>query len=136
MPPKSVAEAIMARRKKYWFWTNHPRAVNFRFYPQCETCSSKQGGILSKASEVLRNSRHIQYHLHRDRANTYFHGWKVRPVHALAGSAVAALALSGTEQDVRDGNRARYRRFHQQLDRDLRIAWKRGLKEALRLITP
>ncbi len=133
MPPKSVAETMMKRRKLFFL---KPKPVNFRFYPQCERCSSQQGSILSRATQQLRLSRKKGFQLHKDRTNAYFHGHKFRLMHHIAGAAVAGISIGGSNQDIMDGNRSRFRKIEKQIEKDLRVAWKTGVKRALQLVSP
>ena len=50
MPPKAVAEQMNER----WYRKVLGLQVPYRFYPQCINCSTKQGSILSQATQELR----------------------------------------------------------------------------------
>ena len=123
MPPKSVAEQMMRRRK---FFGLGRWQVRFRFFPQCVDCSGKQGGILSKATQELKTNRKAMRRLHKMPGNSYFHGWRFRPVPHLAGVAVASAAIVGASPaDIEDENRNRYAGVHEELERNIRDSWKK-----------
>lgn len=96
MPPKSVAEQLNSR----WYRKMFGRKVQYRFYPQCITCSSKQGSILSKATDELRRrtipgSRIPDLSQAGGGSNAYFHGLRIRINH-FTGGIVSAVAVVGT----------------------------------------
>jgi hypothetical protein len=125
MPPKVVAEQLA---KRSWL-LGGKRHVQFRFYPQCVKCSGMQGGILSKATLELRNNRRASHQLHKIRSNAYFHGWKFRPIHHLAGGVVAVVAVGGvSDEDLDDENRSRYATIHRHLIGSLQTAQKEAAK--------
>jgi hypothetical protein len=127
MPPKAVASQLNQQWHRKWLG----RTVPFRFFPQCVECSSKQGGILAKASAQAFTQR-VNLSGAGGGSQAYFHGLRPRPNH-LAGGALAALAVVGAaEEDIMDGNRWRYASIHRQVDariqrgwKDLRKAWTR-----------
>jgi hypothetical protein len=127
MPPKVVAQQLNQQWYRKWVG----KTVSFRFFPQCVPCSSKQGGILAKASAQAFTQR-VNLSGAGGGSQAYFHGWRPRPNH-LAGGAVAALAVVGAaEEDIMDGNRWRYASLHRQIDAkiqrgftDIRKVWTR-----------
>lgn len=137
MPPKAVAEQM---NKSWSRWLlRRGRPVSFRFYPQCVSCSSKQGSILSKATQELRARssktnpfapRRAVPLLHRagGGANAYFHGTSFRINH-LAGGVVAGVAVVGaTPHDLKNENRWRYARMHNKLKQEVQDKWRRAAR--------
>jgi hypothetical protein len=119
MPPKAVANQL----NQQWHRRLLGRTVSFRFFPQCVPCSSKQGGILAKASAQAFTQR-INLSGSGGGSQAYFHGFRPRPNH-LAGGAIAALAVVGAaEEDIMDGNRWRYASLHKKLDARIQREWK------------
>jgi hypothetical protein len=113
MPPKSVAEQINAR----WYNRLLGHQVEFRFYPQCTRCSSRQGSILSAA---------VQQATKQNLATAgggkmaHFHGLRPRINH-LTGGVVAGLTVVGaTDYDIQKGNPRRFRTMHRQIEDHLR----------------
>lgn len=125
MPPKIVAEQLNHQFVRKWGLLP---PVQFRFYPQCTTCSSRQGGLLSDAANQLRNQRqqhkwNFRFTLSSSLAgagggsNSYFHGLTPRWNH-WAGGIVGGLAVSAGASDydiVHDDNQQRYRSYQQQM---------------------
>lgn len=89
MPPKSVAKRWndhWLRRRLFLF----KRPVQFRFYPQCVSCSNRQGSILSAAMRRRSPISGAANSLIRKGANSrssayYFHGWRPRLYHGTGG---------------------------------------------------
>jgi hypothetical protein len=90
MPPKSVADQM---NRAVWRRMTG-RKVSFRFYPQCVVCSSKQGSLLSAATQRMNNNSALRIKL----ANVggghqaHHHGWRPRISH-LTGGVIAGAAL-------------------------------------------
>ena len=107
MPPKSVAQRL---ENSFWYRLFR-KTVNYRFYPQCMRCSSKQGSLLSKAAAGLRIGRRAALRLAAvggSRAASYNHGWQPRFNH-LTGALLGAIAtVSVHPADLEDENRWRY----------------------------
>jgi hypothetical protein len=108
MPPKSVAEQMnrnWLRRLKVL-----PK-VQFRFYPQCVTCSNAQGSILSKATHQMKSQLGLSRmfkaaKLHGAGGGTmaHFHGWRFRINH-LTGSGIAMVTVIGaSDKEISKGN--------------------------------
>ena len=86
IPPISVAKQLNDR----WYRKLIGASVSQRFYPQCITCSNKQGGLLSRAVNAgHRNLRSVG-----GGQESYFHGRRVRLSHT-TGGIVAVLSLGG-----------------------------------------
>lgn len=125
MPPKSLATKMnRAWYRRLGIWPN----VQFRFYPQCVTCSNTQGSILSKAthqiktqnssssskgllSSLLSSSSARNKLTRRDQVSllkeagggsttAYFHGLRFRINH-LTGGVVAGTAVVGASSSNR-----------------------------------
>lgn len=133
MPPKAVAEQM---NKRWWRRLLRRPPVPFRFYPQCVSCSNKQGSILSKATQELRarsSKKNLfsrrgavpQLHKAGGGANAHLHGTTFRINH-LAGGVVGGIAVVGaTSQDLTNENRWRYARFHHHLQQEVHNKWRR-----------
>ena len=130
MPPKAVAEQLNKRWYRRWFG----RPVQFRFYPQCVSCSNKQGGILSKATAELRSRRSSYFPFKRrgipslgqagGGRNAYIHSGQFRVNH-LTGGVVASVAI-GLVQDPLSGEWTdRYAQYYARLHQRLREEQKR-----------
>ena len=86
IPPISVAKQLNDR----WYRKLIGVSVSQRFYPQCITCSNKQGGLLSRAVYAgHRNLRSVG-----GGQESYFHGRRVRLSHT-TGGIVAVLSVGG-----------------------------------------
>jgi hypothetical protein len=86
IPPISVAKQLNDR----WYRKLIGVSVSQRFYPQCITCSNKQGGLLSRAVNAgHRNLRSVG-----GGQESYFHGRRVRLSHT-TGGIVAVLSVGG-----------------------------------------
>lgn len=116
MPPKSVAQQL---EKSIWYRIFR-RKVDYRFFPQCIQCSSKQGSLLAKATADLqaRTGRSAARRLAAvggSPAASYNHGWQPRLNH-LAGGVLAAIATYNVHPvDLQDENRWRYAEWHDDL---------------------
>lgn len=125
MPPKSVATKLEATR---WYRLLRKNVV-FRFYPQCVSCSDKQGTLLSKATASLKETRKLTGAWHHLEAvgggsNAYNHALRPRLSH-LAGGFVAALAtVQAQPADFMDGNRYRYAAWQNQATSWCRTQWE------------
>ncbi|CAB9526478.1 expressed unknown protein [Seminavis robusta] len=101
MPPKSVAEEWNAR------WHNRMlgRRVGFRFFPQCEPCSRKQGSLLSKAVQQQQGG------LAKAGGGRLAYNHSLRPRwNHLGGGVVAGVTVVGaSDQDIQTGNTPRFR---------------------------
>ena len=93
IPPISVAKQINNR----WYNRILGRTVAQRFYPQCTSCSSKQGGLLSRGV----NAGHKNLHSVGGGSESYFHGCRMRMGH-LTGGLVAAVSTLGVVDDCRE----------------------------------
>jgi hypothetical protein len=124
MPPKSVAEQMNRN------WLRRLRVlpkVQFRFYPQCVTCSNTQGSILSKATHQLKSQRGFSgifkgaaLYDSGGGAMAHFHGLRFRVNH-LAGSVVAAGTVVGaSNQEISQGNPKRLQRCQDKLETIIR----------------
>jgi hypothetical protein len=119
MPPKSVAQEM---NRSWLRRVGLLPKVQFRFYPQCVSCSNIQGSILSKASNELNKGGRsigvrfgIRSHLSSiSRAASlkeagggtaaYFHAWRLRANH-LTGAVVAGTTIVGaTNREIQNGN--------------------------------
>jgi hypothetical protein len=119
MPPKSVANQMNQQWIRKWLG----RPVSFRLFPQCVPCSNTQGGILSKASNLLMTQR-TNLSGAGGGSQAYFHGFSPRPNH-LAGGAIAAVAVVGAaEEDIMDRNRWRYASLQRRAVKRVRRKWK------------
>jgi hypothetical protein len=85
MPPKSVAEQL----RKRWYNRLLRRNVSFRFYPQCITCSNKQGSILSNAIVQLQSKNLARAGIRQ----AYYHGFRPRVYHLTGGVVGAGLVI-------------------------------------------
>lgn len=124
MPPKSVAEQMNRN------WLRRLRVlpkVQFRFYPQCVTCSNTQGSILSKATHQLKSRRGFSgifkgaaLYESGGGAMAHFHGWRFRVNH-LAGSVVAAATVVGaSNREISLGNPKRLQQWQDKLETTIR----------------
>lgn len=125
MPPKSVAEQM----NRTWYRRYLVGPVKFRFFPQCVSCSQKQGSILSKATQELRSFRGgirvPQLHNAGGGRNAYFHGFKFRINH-LTGGLLGGLAVVGVSpDDLEDENRSRYASLQQRLTQSIQKSCQR-----------
>jgi hypothetical protein len=121
MPPKSVAQEM---NQSWLRKVGILPKVQFRFYPQCVSCSNVQGSILSKATNELKKGSMgrtigakvgIRGHLStiaraaslKDAGGgtaAYFHGWRLRVNH-LTGAVVAGTTVIGaTDKEIQKGN--------------------------------
>jgi hypothetical protein len=117
MPPKSVAEQM---NKSLWRRLGILPQVQFRFYPQCVSCSQSQGSILSKATNQLKSAKKgplssmfkaSALHAAGGGSTAYFHGWRFRINH-LAGSAIAAsIVLGASDKAIAKGNPQRLKQW-------------------------
>jgi hypothetical protein len=129
MPPKSVAEQM----NKTWLRRLGvlPK-VQFRFYPQCVTCSNTQGSILSKATHQLkaksllsngRLSSMAKANALKDAGGgtmAHFHGWRFRINH-LTGTVVAGTTVVGaSDREIAKGNPKRLERWQGNIEAVLR----------------
>jgi hypothetical protein len=122
MPPKAVAEQINAR----WYRKLFNIPVKYRFYPQCIHCSGKQGSILSRATQELRNHHQFiksSWWLKRGSAipdlshagggtNAYNHGFRFR-WHHMTGGILGGIAVINTPPHDTNGQ-YHYDQWHQQ----------------------
>lgn len=116
MPPKSVAKQMNNTWLRRW---KILKEVQFRFYPQCYRCSSKQGSILSKASNNLPTDTwfpSITNALILSNAGggrmSYFHGFQFRLNHLSGGVLAAATTVGATDQEIQTRNMHRFERLH------------------------
>lgn len=124
MPPQSVVECM----NKNFVRRLLNVSVKQRFYPQCITCSNKQGGILSKATKSIQsgNKKYTFFSWKKGPVQTlmdagggqeaYFHGLRFRFSH-LTGFLLGALTVVDT--DVKDvmgkGNEQRFKSIQDQV---------------------
>lgn len=124
MPPKSVAQQI----NLIWYRKLLNIPVQFRFYPQCVKCSSKQGSILSKATQELRNhqflSKSSSFLNKRGSTipdlsqagggtNAHNHGFRPRMNH-LTGGILAGIAVIGTPSNDNSNGQYHYDQLQKQ----------------------
>jgi hypothetical protein len=144
MPPKAVANQQNAR----WIRRLLGNPVQFRFFPQCVPCSSKQGTILGKATSDLRAAIASPASLFTRRSSklpnlaragggvqAYNHGLRPR-LHHLAGGVVGGVAVLGAnEADLMDENRYRYAQWqhdlHEALLQETPQQWLEGFRRGL-----
>jgi hypothetical protein len=125
IPPLAAGKALEATR---WYRLLR-RKVAFRFYPQCVSCSPKQGSLLSKATAGLKETRTLTGAWHHLEAagggsNAYNHALRPRLSH-LAGGVVAAVATyQAYPADLMDGNRHRYAAWQDQATTWCRTQWE------------
>ena len=113
MPPKAVAEQMNER----WYRNVFGLQVPYRFYPQCINCSTKQGSILSQATQELRKYHQsssllkvFQKNKFTDLSqagggsNAYIHGLRPRIFH-LTGGILAGIATYRTSSTVASGKK-------------------------------
>lgn len=110
MPPKSVA----AQMNKVW-WRRlllcSSRPVQYRFYPQCVSCSSKQGSLLSAAtSRNVRNLAGVG-----GGQQSYFHGWQPRLYHGTGMALGVAAAVDPQLHQFDRWSRKQWKRVRKQL---------------------
>jgi hypothetical protein len=87
VPPVSVARQLDGRWYRRWSGLK----VRQMFYPQCRSCSNRQGGLLSRAvSAGHRNLRAAG----GGRGESHFHGRRPRIGH-MTGGVVAVLSVGG-----------------------------------------
>ena len=117
MPPKSVAKHMNE------MWVRKvgllPK-VNFRFYPQCVSCSSAQGSLLSKAGSNLPGLSTSKL-----RASTmfeagggqtaHFHGFRSRINHLTGGVLAATLVAGVSDKEIANGRPKRLERWHRRI---------------------
>jgi len=122
MPPQSVTRQMNAKWYRRWFG----RTVKQRFYPHCNTCSNRQGGVLS-AAVTASSSKGVKVPSLQavgGGKNGHFHGFVPRIGH-LAGGVVGAVTTLGVDANdgdevVGDGGGNR-RRFYE---------WQRYIEES------
>jgi len=115
MPPKSVAKHMNE------MWVRRVGLlppVQFRFFPQCVSCSNSQGSILSKAGSKLGGlSSSMQRMMSLKEAGggrtAHFHGFRPRINHAAGGVLAATITLGASERDVAYGKRLE--RWHRRI---------------------
>jgi hypothetical protein len=119
MPPKSVAEQM---NKSLWRRLGISPKVQFRFYPQCVSCSNSQGSILSKATYQLKSTKigsgpfssmfkASTLHGAGGGSTAHFHGWRFRINH-LAGSVIAAsIVVGASDRAIAKGNPQRLKQW-------------------------
>jgi hypothetical protein len=118
MPPKSVADQMNRQLLRRLLG----RKVQFRFYPQCVKCSSRQGSLLSTATQQLKD-RSIwrgggkATYLQRagGGSNAHYHGFRPR-LYTLAGGVVAATAVVGLDATAAS-SRDRYQLWQTNIER-------------------
>ena len=127
MPPLSVMKQMNDR----WFRRILGITVKQRFYPQCFSCSSTQGGILSSATRSLMNYSETSAILRRGKLpnlsnagggkNAFNHGLTFRKEHFAGGLVAAATVYDASERDVLGGwhndggNRKRFLQWQMRL---------------------
>ena len=119
MPPKAVAKQIHARWYNRLPILRHTNRVKFRFYPQCTRCSNRQGSILSAAVQKQLSTTTGRTNLQQagGGALAYFHGFRPRLYHAVAGGAVASITVVGaSDQDIQVGNPQRLYRWQKHIE--------------------
>jgi hypothetical protein len=124
MPPKSVAEYM---NKSLLRRLGILPKVQFRFYPQCVSCSNIQGSILSKATHQLKSTKGgfgpFSSMLKASTlqgagggSSSHFHGWRFRINH-LAGSAIAAsIVVGASDKEIAKGNPQRLKQWQDSIE--------------------
>jgi hypothetical protein len=128
MPPKSVAQQMEASTLRRLGIL--PRKVQFRFYPQCVSCSNVQGSILSKATHALnakvaksggwRISSLVRVATLKDAgggSSAFFHGWRFRINHMAGGAVAATTVVGATDRDIARGNPKRLERWQHNVEK-------------------
>lgn len=106
-PPKSVARQLDHRFLRRLF----NRKVQFRFFPQCQSCSRTQGNLLGKAQRDRVAGTRVNLRASGGGRESYNHALHPRWNH-LAGGIVGGTAVWGAnEDDLVDENRYRYTRY-------------------------
>ena len=119
MPPKSVA----AKMNESWLRrTGILGKVKYRFYPQCESCSSKQGGTLSKAGREVNFKLSKSQQAREMKAagagrNAHFHGLRPRKAHLVGGLVGGLTVVGATDRDISRGNPKRFQRIETRVRR-------------------
>jgi hypothetical protein len=113
MPPKSVAKQM----DKTWLRRIGllPK-VRFRFYPQCVTCSSVQGSVLSKAGSNLVTSMEGA----GGGRTAYFHGLRPRINHLTGGVLAGTVVVGATNNEITKGNSKRLERWQTWIESTIR----------------
>lgn len=129
MPPKSVAHQLEAST---WYRLLRKR-VQYRLYPQCISCSNKQGSLLGKATAQLLKTprwsagrtaaaRHLAA-VGGGRFTSYNHAWQPRLFH-WTGAVLGGIATwHAHPDDVLDENRWRYAAWQQEATAWCRETW-------------
>jgi len=123
MPPKSVAKHMndMWLRKVGLL----PK-VQFRFYPQCVTCSNSQGSILSKAGSNPQGLSSKTMALSMKEAGggqtAHFHGFRPRINHLAGGVVAASIAVGASASEIADGNPKRLELWQRRIERRIKNA--------------
>ena len=129
MPPKSVAKHMndMWIRKVGLL----PK-VKYSFYPQCVTCSNKQGSILSKAgSNPSGLSSKVMAESMKDAGGgqiAHFHGFRPRINHLVGGVLAAATVVGASDTEINNGNRRRLELWQRRIERRIENAIDRFKK--------
>jgi hypothetical protein len=125
MPPKSVAKQMNNT------WLRRigllPK-VKFRFYPQCVTCSSVQGSVLSKAGSNLgglsRKLRVASMEGAGGGRTAYSHGLRPRINHLTGGVLAGAVVVGATNNEIAKGNSKRLERLQTWIESTIRRCQK------------
>ena len=108
MPPKSVAAQMNAR---WWRRRLLRRTVPYRFYPQCVTCSSQQGSLLSSGvSHKLQRLGGVG-----GGREAYFHGFRPRLYHGAGLALGVATLVDPNLQKVERWSKVQWKRLCRQL---------------------
>jgi hypothetical protein len=122
MPPKSVAKHMNE------MWVRKvgllPK-VNFRFYPQCVSCSNAQGSLLSKAGsnlgELSTSKLRASTMMEAGGGQTaHFHGYRPRINHLTGGLLAATLVAGVSDKEIADGRPKRLERWHRRIQNAIR----------------
>ncbi|KAG7341158.1 hypothetical protein IV203_023109 [Nitzschia inconspicua] len=123
MPPKSVAEQMNRN------WLRKLKIlpkVQFRFYPQCVTCSNTQGSILSKATHQLKSQvgfakifKGVTLHGSGGGTMAHFHGWRFRINHLTGSAIAAATVVQASDRDIAKGNPKRLRKWQEIIENQI-----------------
>ncbi len=127
MPPQAVVKQMNRR----WHRRILGIKVQQRFYPQCVSCSNKQGGILSRATRELRSSSSsfltgtkgkINLSTSGGGSNAHFHGTRIRLEHLAGGIVAAATVFGADNSDIMRNGGGNRKRF---------LGWQNTLEEVV-----
>lgn len=104
MPPRAVARQY----NRQWWRKLFGKPVQYRFYPQCTSCSSRQGSLLGQAVADLQKERSRFWKRIPDLSHAgggrhaHCHGFRPR-LHHLTGGVIGVVAcMDKTEQNEKE----------------------------------